>query len=63
MLKIGAQNEGFVCEEAILMEKLAACFLKWLCWHEDDDPPSDWLSMTSSSTVLTLETNGLTTKT
>lgn len=34
MLKIGALNEGLCFEEAILMERLAACFLKWLCWHE-----------------------------
>ncbi|KAF4083009.1 hypothetical protein AMELA_G00135130 [Ameiurus melas] len=31
MLKIGALNEGLCFEEAILMEMLAACFLKWLC--------------------------------
>lgn len=35
MLKIGAQNERVVCKEAILMEKLAAFFPKWLCWHEN----------------------------
>lgn len=34
MLKIGSLNEGLCFEEAILMERLAACFLKWLCWHE-----------------------------
>lgn len=34
MLKIGSLNEGLCFEEAILMERLGACFLKWLCWHE-----------------------------
>lgn len=34
MLKIGALNKGLCFEEAILMERLAACFLKWLCWHK-----------------------------